>query len=142
MYEEQLSKLLKKSDERQDNIDSNILIDRFQKDLKELSREIPKLKSNVDAIQTRINYFQQRKDELMTMRDESRRLEKEMQSVLEDKILKENYFNRIQNCRNIIRHIYKCRTADDLPQKIFYDLPISAKHGVESEAGKFTFKET
>ncbi|CAF2736760.1 unnamed protein product [Rotaria sp. Silwood2] len=133
VYEEQLNKYLPKSNETQDNIDNHLVIERFQQDLKQLSKELPKLKSQVDAIQTRINYFKQRKDELIEMRNESKRLEHEIQLALEDKILKENYFNRIQNCRDIIRNIYKCRKTNDLPQKIFYDLPVHIKHDGDTE---------
>ncbi|CAF1294005.1 unnamed protein product [Rotaria sp. Silwood1] len=133
VYEEQLNKFIQKSKETPDNTDNHVVIEKFQKDLKQLSKELPKLKSHVDAIQTRINYFQKRKDELIEMRHESKKLEQEIQLVLEDKILKENYFNRTQNCRDIIRNIYKCRKTNDLPQKIFYDLPVQIKHCGENE---------
>ncbi|CAF4037851.1 unnamed protein product [Rotaria magnacalcarata] len=133
VYEEQLQKLLKQSHDEQDSIGHNLAVGRFQQDIKQLSRELPKLKSQVEAFQTRINLFQKRKDELIEMRIESKKLDKEIQVVLEDKILKENYFNRIQHCRDIMRDIYKCRKTNDLPQKIFYDLPVHNKHSGENE---------
>ncbi len=133
VYEEQINKLLKQSDETQNNIDNHLIIERFQQDLKQLSKELIKLKSQSDAIQTRLHYFQQRKQELNEMRNENKKLTQEIQIALEDKILKENYFNRIKNCRDIIRNIYKCRTTNDLPQKIFYDLPVKIKDNEEGE---------
>ncbi|CAF3882722.1 unnamed protein product [Rotaria sordida] len=133
VYEEQLKKYLQLSHEIQDDIDNRVVIEQFQLDIKQLSRELPKLKSNIDSFQARINYFEQRKDELIEMRHENKKLGNEIQLVLEDKILKENYFNRIQNCRDIIRNIYKCRKTNDLPQKIFYDLPVHIKHYGENE---------
>jgi hypothetical protein len=36
----------------------------------------------------------------------------------------------------IIRNIYKCRSTNDLPQKIFYALPVRSKHAAENDAGK------
>ncbi|CAF3327334.1 unnamed protein product [Rotaria socialis] len=133
VYEEQVQKLLKQSHDEQDSIGHNLTVGRFQQDIKQLSRELPKLKSQVEAFQARINLFQKRKDELIEMRIESKKLDKEIQVVLEDKILKENYFNRIQRCRDIMRDIYKCRKTNDLPQKIFYDLPVHSKHSGENE---------
>lgn len=136
VYEEQLQKLFEKPDKEKDSIEYQLVTSRFQKDLKELARELPKLKSQVDAIQSRMNHFQKQKDELIQLRNETKKVDKEMQSVLEDKILKENYFNRIQHCRDVIRNIYKCRTTNDLPQKIFYELPVHKNHGGENEDGK------
>jgi hypothetical protein len=69
------------------------------------------------------------------MRNENKKFDQETQLALEDKILKENYFNRITNCRDIIRNIYKCRKTNDLPQKIFYDLPVRTKHNGDNEDG-------
>jgi chromosome segregation ATPase len=132
VYEDQLNRL-KQSEETQNNVDNHLSIERLQQDIKQLSREVPKLKSQTDAIQTRIHQFQQRKQELIEMRNESKKLDQEIQVTLEDKILKENYFNRIKNCRDILRNIYKCRTTNDLPQKIFYDLPVKIK---DNEDGK------
>ena len=131
VYEEQLNKLIKQSEDPLHSVDNRLSIERFQQDLKQLSRELPKLKSQADAIQIRINHFEQRKEELIEMRKESEKLEKEIQSTLEEKILKENYFNRIRYCRDVIRNIYKCRTTNDLPQKIFYDLPVKIKDNEE-----------
>ncbi len=133
VYEDQLNKLQKQSEST--GVDNHVSIDRFQQDLKQLSKELPRLKSQADAIQTRIQFFQQRKQELIEMRNENKKLEKEIQVALEEKILKENYFNRITNCRDCIRHIYKCRKTNDLPQKIFYDLPVKVKHNADNEDG-------
>ena len=71
------------------------------------------------------------------MRNENKKLEKEIQVALEEKILKENSFNRITNCRDCIRHIYKCRKTNDLPQKIFYDLPVKVKHNTDNEDSNY-----
>jgi predicted translin family RNA/ssDNA-binding protein len=128
--------MLKTANVVQDNVDNHLSIDRFQQDIKQLSKELPKLKSQVDVIQTRMHFFQQRKQELIEMRNESKKFEQEIQVALEDKILKENHFNRIRNCRDIIRNIYKCRKTNDLPQKIFYDLPVKSKHTGENEDGR------
>jgi hypothetical protein len=72
------------------------------------------------------------------MQTESKKLDQEIQLALDEKIMKEKYFNRIRNCRDIIRNIYKCRTTNDLPQKIFYDLPVKIK---DNEEGKTKIKE-
>ena len=136
VYQEELNKYLKKSVKVESDVDNHFLIERFRKDIKQLSKELPKLKAQVDTIQARINRFQQRKQELIELRHESKTLDQEAQSVLEDKILKQNHFNRVQKCRDIIRNIYKCRKTDDLAQKIFYDLPINIKNSGENEDGK------
>jgi hypothetical protein len=138
VYEEQVNKLLKQSDDTENTIDNRLVIERFQQDVKQLSKELPKLRSQADAIQTRIQHFQQRKKELIEMRDENKKLDQELQIALEDKLLKENYFNRISYCRDIIRNIYKCRTTNDLSQKIFYHLPVKIK---DNEQGKMKIKE-
>jgi hypothetical protein len=72
------------------------------------------------------------------MRNELKKLEREAQLALEDKILRENEFNRLITCRDITRTIYKCRSSHDLPQKIFYDLPVKIK---DNEEGKTKIKE-
>ncbi len=133
VYEEQLNKLIKQSEDTTNPVDNRIAIERFQKDVKQLSRELPKLKSQTDAIQTRMHHFEQRRKELAEMRKEYQKLEQEIHSALEEKIIKENYFHRLQHCRDIIRNIHRCRTTNDLPHKIFYDLPIKTK---DNEEGK------
>ena len=136
VYEEQLNKYLRSPDEPDNKLNREILIDRFRKDLKQMSKEIPKLKSQVDSIQMRIDSFEQCKKKLIQMRNECTQFDQQVQTALEEKILKENYFNRLQNCRDIIHHIYKCRKTDDLPQKIFYSLPIKSKRSGENTNGK------
>ncbi len=131
VYEEQLNKLIKQSEDTLNPVDNHLAIERFQRDVKQISRELPKLKSQIDAIQIRIHHFEQRKKELIEMRKEYQKLEQELQLALEEKILKENYFHRFQHCRNIIRNIYRCRTTNDLPQKIFYALPMKIKDNEE-----------
>jgi DNA repair exonuclease SbcCD ATPase subunit len=128
--------MLKTIDEVQDSVDNHASIERFQQDIKQFSKELPKLKSQMDAIQVRLEYFKQRKEELLKMRNELKKLEREAQLALEDKILRENEFNRLITCRDITRTIYKCRSSHDLPQKIFYDLPIKPKHAGENNDGK------
>jgi len=120
--------MLQEADEVQHGIDNHASIERFQQEIKQFSKELPKLKSQMDAIQGRMEYFKQRKQEYLTMRSEYKKLEHDVQLALEEKILKENEFNRVINCRDIIRNIYKCRSTNDLPQKIFYNLPVKSKH--------------
>jgi DNA repair exonuclease SbcCD ATPase subunit len=130
--------MLKAVDEVQDGIDNHASIERFQQEIKQFSKELPKLKSQIDAIKGRMNYFTQRKEEFLKMRREYKKLEHEVQLALEDKILKENEFNRVISCRDIIRNIYKCRSSNDLPQKIFYALPvIKSKHVGENDDGNY-----
>jgi chromosome segregation ATPase len=129
--------MLKAIDEVQDGIDNHASIERFQQEIKQFSKELPKLKSQMDAIQGRMDYFTKRKQEFLTMCNEYKKLEHEVQLALEDKILKENELNRVITCRDIIRNIYKCRSSNDLPQKIFYALPIKSKHVGENDDGKY-----
>lgn len=137
VYEDQLKKMIKTAEENSDGLDNHVSIERFQQEIKQFSKELPKLKSQMDAIQDRMNFFQQRKQELLLMRTEYKKLEHDVQLALEDKILKENEFNRLITCRDIVRNIYKCRSANDLPQKIFYALPIKLKHTGENEDGEY-----
>jgi chromosome segregation ATPase len=137
VYEDQLKKMLKIAEESEDVVDNRLSIERFQLEIKQFSRELPKLKSQMDAIRGRIEFFKQRKQELATMRAEYKRLEHEVQLALEEKILIENEFNRITTCRDIIRNIYKCRSTNDLPQKIFYSLPLKSKRSDENGSGKY-----
>ena len=124
VYDEQLTKLIKQSEDPINPVDNRLSIERFQQELKQISRDLTKMKSQMDGLQTRIHHFEQRKGELNQLRTEYKKLEGEIQLALEEKILKENAFNRFQHCRDILRNIYKCRTTNDLPQKIFYDLPV------------------
>jgi DNA repair exonuclease SbcCD ATPase subunit len=128
--------MLKEVDDKQDSLDNHLSIERFQQEIKQFSKELPKLKSQMDAIQGRIDFFKQRKQQLLAMRAELRELEHEVQLALEDKILKEIEFDRVEACRVIIRNIYKCRSTNDLPQKIFYALPVRSKHAAENDDGK------
>jgi chromosome segregation ATPase len=137
VYEDQLKKMLKAAEEIHDGIDNHVSIERFQQEIKQFFKELPKLKSQIDALQGRMNFFKQRKEELLLMRAEHKKLEHEVQLALEDKILKENEFNRLITCRDIIRNIYKCRSTHDLPQKIFYALPVRSKNSGENEDGKY-----
>ncbi|CAF2706251.1 unnamed protein product [Rotaria sp. Silwood2] len=127
VYEDQLKKMLKAIDDNNDSVDNHLSIERFQQEVKQFSKELPKLKSQMDALQGRIEFLKQRKRELLAMRTEYRKLSHEAQLALEDKILKENEFNRVISCRQVIRNIYRCRSTDDLPQKIFYALPVKSK---------------
>ena len=124
VYEEQLNKLVRQSEDPVNPVDNRLSIERFQQELKQLSRDLTKLKSQMDGLQNRIHHFEQRKEELNQTKNEYKKLEQEIQLVLEEKILRENAFNRFQQCREILRNIYKFRTTNDLPQKIFYDLPV------------------
>ena len=135
VYEDQLKRMLQAAEEMADGLDNHVSIERFQQEIKQFSKELPKLKSQIDAIQGRIAFFQQRKNELLLMRDEYKKLEYDVQLALEEKILKENEFNRLITCRETIRNIYKCRSTNDLPQKIFYALPVRSKHTGETEEG-------
>jgi hypothetical protein len=128
--------MLKEVDETQDNGVNQLSIERFQLEIKQFSKDLPKIKSQVDSIQARIEFFKQRKQELLAMQAEHKKLEHEVQLALEDKILKENEFHRVLTCREIIRNIYKCRSSNDLPQKIFYALPVIPKHAGENDDGK------
>jgi len=137
VYEEQLTKLQKSSVD--DTTDNRLAIERFQQDLKQLAKELPRLKFQIDTLQTRINAFNQRKTDLIDMRKELKKFEHETQMIFEEKILKENHLNRMKNCRDLIRNIHKCRTTDDLPQKIFYDLPVKCKENEEGKNKKLFF---
>ena len=136
-----LQTLLKQSDDVQTHVDNSLLIQKFQKDIKQFSEELPKLKSQVDTVQARIHSFQQRKRKLTEMHNENKRMDQEIQLALEDKIRKENQFNRVVKCRDILRNIYKCRKRNNLIQKIFYDLPVITKHNGENEDGKIKTKD-
>lgn len=127
--------MLKAADEMSDGPDNHLSIERFQQEIKQFSKELPKLKSQIGAIQGRIEFFHHRKEELNVMKNEFKQLEYEVQLALEEKILKENQFNRLITARDIIRNIYRCRSANDLPQKIFYALPIKTKHTGEPQEG-------
>lgn len=137
VYDDQLKKMLQAAEESDDVVDNRLSIERFQQEIKQFSRELPKLKSQMEAIKGRIEFFQQRKQELTTMRAEYKRLEHEVQLALEEKILKENEFDRVTNCREIMRNIYKYRSTNDLPQKIFYSLPLTSKRTGENGTGKY-----
>jgi hypothetical protein len=120
--------MLKEAEEAHDGFDNHLSIERFQQEIKQFSKELPKLKFQMDELQGRLEFFNQRKQILLAMRAEHKKLEHDVQLALEEKILKENEFNRVINCRDIIRNIYKCRSTNDLPQKIFYNLPVKSKH--------------
>ncbi len=137
VYEDQLKKMLKAAEEVPDGVDNRVSIERFQQEIKQFSKELPKLKSQMEALQGRLNFFNQRKEELLSMRAEHNKLEHDVQLALEEKILKENEFNRLITCRDTIRNIYKCRSTHDLPQKIFYALPVRSKHTGETEEGEY-----
>ena len=129
--------MLNENNNAKDGIDNRLSIERFQQEIKQFTKELPKLKLQMDAMQRRIEFFKRRKQELLTMRAKYKKLEHEAQLALEDKILKENELNRIVSCRQVIRHIYKCRSTNDLPQKIFYALPIKSKHSSEDQNGNY-----
>ncbi len=137
VYEDQLKRMLKEAEEAHDGFDNHLSIERFQQEIKQFSKELPKLKFQMDALQGRLEFFNQRKQILLAMRAEHKKLEHDVQLALEEKILKENEFNRVITCRDVIRNIYKCRSTNDLPQKIFYALPVRSKHTGENEDGKY-----
>ncbi|CAF1468120.1 unnamed protein product [Adineta steineri] len=122
LYVKELNKLYQQSND----IQNNILMKTFQNDIKHISNELPKLKLQVDLIQTGMNSFQERERKLIEMQNKHKNMEKDIQLALENKIHQENNLNRIEKCRDIIRNIYKCRKKNNLIQKIFYDLPIAS----------------
>ncbi|CAF1997085.1 unnamed protein product [Rotaria magnacalcarata] len=132
VYEDQLKKMLKEADNRDDTLNNHLSIERFQQEIRQFSKELPKLKAQMEALQGRLEFFKQRKQELLALRAECRKMDHELQLAFEDKILKENELNRVINCRQTIRNIYKCRATNDLPQKIFYSLPVKSKLPGES----------
>ena len=137
VYEDQLQKMLEAANEADDGFDNHLSIERFQQEIKQFSKELPKLKSQMDTLNARIDFFKQKKQELMDMRAECKKLDYEVQLALEEKILKENDFNRTVQCRETLREIYKCRSTNDLPQKIFYSLPLRSKHSGFDDHGEF-----
>ncbi|UJR37785.1 hypothetical protein I4U23_030476 [Adineta vaga] len=132
VYDDQLKKMLQAAEES-DAVDNRLSIERFQQEIKQFARELPKLKAQMETIKGRIAFFKQRREELAAMRTEHKRLSQEAQVALEEKILRENEFNRVVSCRDILRNIYRCRSTNDLPQKIFYSLPIRSRRSGESE---------
>ena len=138
VYEDQLKKMLEEAEQNLDGFDNHLSIERFQQEIRQFHKDLPKLKSQIDAIQTRMNFFKAKKQELIEMRTELKRLEHECQLAFEEKLLKENEFQRVAHAREILRTINKCRSANDLPVKIFYSLPIHPKNSPEHENGKKT----
>ncbi|CAF1651540.1 unnamed protein product [Adineta ricciae] len=132
VYEDQLKKMLQAAEES-DTVDNHLSIERFQQEIKQFARELPKLKAQMETIKGRIAFFKQRKEELAAMRTEHKRLAQEAQVALEERILRENEFNRVASCRDVIRNIYRCRSTNDLPQKIFYSLPIRSRRSGEAD---------
>ncbi len=141
IYVRDFHKLLRQSEDVKTNVDNPLLIKRFQNDIKQFSEELPKLKSQVNTVQGRVDYFQQRKQQLIEMQDENKKLDYIIQLTLEERIRKENHFNRIVKCRDILRNIYNCRKSNDLIKRIFYDLPIRTKLNGKHENGKIRRKE-
>jgi len=141
IYVRDFHKLLRQSEDVKTQVDNHLLIKRFQNDIKQFSEELPKLKSQVNTVQGRVDYFQQRKQQLIEMHDENKKLDYVIQLTLEERIRKENHFNHIVKCRDILRNIYKCRKSNDLIKKIFYDLPIRTKLNGKNENGKIRRKE-
>jgi hypothetical protein len=133
VYVRDFHKLLRQSDDVKTH---PLLIKRFQNDIKQFSEELPKLKSQVNTVQGRVDYFQQRKQQLIEMHNDNKKLDHVIQLALEERIRKENHFNRVAKCRDILRNIYKCRKSNDLIKKIFYDLPIRTKLNGKNENGK------
>lgn len=136
VYDDQLKKMLQEAEQSPEGLDNRLSIERFQQEIKQFARELPKLKAQMETIKARIAFFKQRKEELATMRTEHKRLAQEAQTALEERILRENEFNRVIRCREIMRHIYRCRSTNDLPQKIFYSLPIRSKRSSDHENGE------
>ena len=136
VYEDQLKKMLLEAEDVENSFDNRLTIERFQQEIKQFCKELPKLKSQIDTIQGRMEFFTQRKKEFAAMQAECKKLDDEVQLALEEKILKENELARVISCGEIIRNIYKCRSTHDLPRKIFYDLPVRTKHVGEHEEGE------
>lgn len=135
VHVEQLEKLLTVNESGDGLVDNRLSIERFQKDIKELAKEVSKLKGQLEVIRGRIEHFDERKREFQKLRDDLTKFNSDVQHALEQKILKENYLRRIQHCYDTLHYIYKCRTTDDLPKKIFYGLPVKNKHNKPDDDG-------
>ena len=142
VYEDQLKKMLRETEENQDGFDNHLSIERFQQEIRQFNKDLPKLKSQIEAIQTRMEFFKSKKQELIEMRAECKKLEYEAQLALEEKVLKENEFQRVTNAREILRTINKCRSANDLPVKIFYSLSVHPRNSPENDHGKTDAEQT
>lgn len=136
VYEDQLKKMIKEAEDNKNGVDNHASIERFQIEVTQFSKELPKIKTQMNSIQARIQSFKQRKQALIDMHAEYKKLDHDVQLALEDKILKENEYNRVVSCRQIIRDICKCRSTNDLPQKIFYALPVKSKFSMDDTNGK------
>lgn len=136
VYEDQLKKLLQSSDRNGDEFDQTLSIEKFQAEVTHLSRELPKLNNQIKKMQNRLKYFEERKCELAEMKKECDKLEKEVQHALEDRLLKENHYTRVNDARKLLQRIQKSRARNDLAKKIFHKLPLDSERGTTNTKGE------
>jgi predicted nucleic acid-binding Zn-ribbon protein len=137
VYEDQLKKMIDAAKDTQDGVDNRVSIERFQHEIQQFTKELPKLKTQIDIIQARITFLKQARQELVSKRVENEKLDYDAQLALEEKILKENEYNRVVHARDTLRRIFRCRSTNDLPQKIFYALPVESKHSSNIDHGEY-----
>ncbi|CAF0868083.1 unnamed protein product [Adineta ricciae] len=99
-------------------------IEKFQIDIKDLSKELPELESEIAGLRIRRHIFQKHERILMKMHDEDMKNKRNLQLAMNNQLEKERQLTRIVHCRDIVRNIYQCRKRSDLVQRIFYGLPI------------------
>ncbi|CAF1387234.1 unnamed protein product, partial [Didymodactylos carnosus] len=134
VYKEQCVKMIKHPD--QYVVDIKLIVEKFQQEIKHFEKELPKQEFIIDTIKSRLNYFEQRKQEIDQMKVSLKELDRAIQIALEDKILKENELTRVEKCFRLIKRIYRIRSADDLVQKLYYDLPMKSKHSKNDQTGE------
>ncbi|CAF1590369.1 unnamed protein product [Didymodactylos carnosus] len=132
VYQEQCEKMIKHPDQY---VESKLSIEKFQQEIKQFEKELPKLQFIIDTIKARLNYFEQRKEEIEQMKRHLKQLDSEVQTALENKILKENELNRVERCLHLMKQIHRFRSSNDLVQKIYYDIPVKSKNNKKDQNG-------
>ncbi|CAF4534616.1 unnamed protein product, partial [Didymodactylos carnosus] len=100
VYQEQCEKMIKHPDQY---VESKLSIEKFQQEIKQFEKELPKLQQVINTIKSRLNHFEEQKQVIEQMRIHLKELDAEVQLALEDKILKENEFTRIEKSLHLMK---------------------------------------
>jgi hypothetical protein len=129
--------MLKATRTSQYETDQYSVIERLQQEKKQLTCSLKQLQSQIDTIDKRLRYAHERKQILVCMRQQNDKNHDDIQLALSKKTIDESQFKKFETYRNILRHVYQSRTANDLPQKIFHSLPINRTYTGGNISGEY-----
>ncbi|XP_060559408.1 uncharacterized protein LOC132719623 isoform X2 [Ruditapes philippinarum] len=102
--------------------------DNLNEEIRILKENLPGFKRQLATVQHRREWMTERKHHLEKMEKEITLLKRDGKVAVKDKCKREAEFETIEKTLEVSRRLLLHKTSNDSVSKIFYDLPITARH--------------